>query len=43
MESKSKRNNERTLNAAEKNGTNAARALKARVGGESPLEGGGEA
>lgn len=33
MESKSKRNHERTLYASKKNGTNAARALKPRIGG----------
>ena len=43
MESKSKRNHERTLYASEKNGTNAARALKPRIGCEWPLEGVGEA
>ena len=43
MESKSKRNHERTLHASKKNGTNAARALKPRIGGKWPLEGVGEA
>lgn len=42
MESKSKRNHERSLHASKKNGTNAARALKLRIGGW-PLEGVGEA
>ena len=43
MEPKSKRNHERTLHASKKNGTNAARALKPRIGGESSLEAVGEA
>ena len=43
MESKSKRNRERTLHASKKNGTNAARALKPRIGGEWPPQGVGEA
>jgi hypothetical protein len=43
MESKSNRNHERTLYASKKNGTNAARALKPRIGGEWPLKGVGEA
>ena len=33
MESKSKRNHERTMHASKKNGTNAARALKPRIDG----------
>ena len=43
MESKSNRNPERASYAWKKNGTNAARALKPRIGGEWPLEGVGEA
>jgi hypothetical protein len=43
MESKCERNPERTLYASNKNGTNATRALKPRIGGEWPLEGVGEA
>ena len=43
MESKSKRDHERTLHASKKNGTNAARALKPRIDGEWPLEDVGEA
>ena len=43
MESKSKRNHERSLHASEKHGTNAARALIPRIVGEWPLEGVGDA